>query len=123
MGKTSQRREARLKRKRRVRSRIFGTAERPRLSVFRSNKHIYAQVVDDSKGHTLFAASDLSPQLREILSENSKKRERAHELGKFVAERCRELGITKVIFDRNGYLYHGRVREVAIGAREGGLEF
>ena len=114
--------ESRLRRKRRVRSKISGSPERPRLSVFRSSKHIYAQVIDDSAGKTLVAVSDQLSVLREKLS-SSKKTEKAFEVGKLLATRCLELGISKVVFDRNGYLYHGRVQHLADGAREGGLQF
>ncbi len=121
MGKTSPRLKARLRRKRRVRAKIAGTANKPRMSVFRSSKHIYAQVIDDVKGHTLVAASDLSPQLRDEVK-GLKKAEKARAVGKLVASRCKELGIENVVFDRNGFIFHGRIKEVAEGAREGGLK-
>ena len=121
MGKTSPRLKARLRRKRRVRAKIAGTANKPRMSVFRSSKHIYAQVIDDVKGHTLVAASDLSPQLRDEVK-GLKKAEKASAVGKLVASRCKELGIENVVFDRNGFIFHGRIKEVAEGAREGGLK-
>ncbi len=103
----------------RVRKKIFGTAERPRLSVFRSAKHIYAQVIDDEQGKTLAAASSVS---KGVSTEGSKK-EVAAAVGKALADKCKELNIAEVSFDRNGFRYHGRVSAVADGAREGGLKF
>jgi large subunit ribosomal protein L18 len=122
MGKTNPKLQARLRRKRRIRATISGTPERPRLTVFRSSKFIYAQIIDDQAGHTLASVSDQSPQLREELK-SLKKKERAARVGQLLAERCKELGIASVVFDRNGYIYHGRVQALADGAREGGLEF
>jgi large subunit ribosomal protein L18 len=113
---------ARQKRHLRIRRRVSGTAERPRLSVFRSLKHMYAQVIDDVRGHTLAAASSLDPALRESLT-GIRKSDEAARVGKLVAERAREAGITQVVFDRGGYLYHGRVQKLADAAREGGLVF
>ncbi|MFN8543033.1 MAG: 50S ribosomal protein L18 [Candidatus Binatia bacterium] len=113
---------ARQRRQARVRRRVRGTDERPRLSVFRSSKHIYAQVVTDDSGKTLLAVSTLAPELRGQLKKTADVGA-AKEVGLLVARRCREKGISRVIFDRNGFLYHGRVRAVADGAREGGLEF
>ncbi|TVR75730.1 MAG: 50S ribosomal protein L18 [Sphaerobacteraceae bacterium] len=111
----------------RVRARISGTAERPRLNVFRSNQHIYAQVIDDKAGHTIAAASTLEPAIREAFStteENGHRRvHEAEVVGRIVAERAREKGISTVVFDRGGYKYHGRVKAVAEAAREAGLEF
>lgn len=104
-------------RRARVRGKIFGTAKRPRLSVFRASKHIYAQLIDDDKGRTLAAASDL------LLKKKGTKMEKAQLVGEDLARRARKLKIKKVVFDRGGYKYHGRVRAVAEGAREGGLEF
>lgn len=112
----------RTRRKLRIRKKISGSAERPRLTVFRSCKHIYAQVIDDTAGHTLAAISNLSPQLREELG-SLKKSEQAHRVGQALAALCKERGITQVVFDRNGYIYHGRVQALADGARDGGLEF
>ena len=112
----------RARRKLGLRKKIRGSAERPRFCVFRSTKHIYAQVVDDESGKVLAAASTLSPALRQAHA-GQKKREAARQVGKLVAARALEVGVTKVVFDRNGFLYHGRVRELAEGAREGGLEF
>jgi large subunit ribosomal protein L18 len=118
-----EKRLARLRRKKRVRKKVFGTPERPRLSVYRSLKHIYAQVIDDTKGITLVAASTLDPALREQLKEIKGKVEAARLVGKLVAERALEKGIKKVVFDRGGFKYHGRVKALADGAREAGLEF
>jgi large subunit ribosomal protein L18 len=112
--------EARQKRKRRIRGKISGTPERPRLSVFRSAKHTYAQLVDDASGKTLLCLSTLTKSLRE---EKGKKTDVAKAVGKAVAEACTAKGITSVVFDRNGYIYHGRVKAVADGAREAGLTF
>ncbi|HEX2036381.1 MAG TPA: 50S ribosomal protein L18 [Chloroflexota bacterium] len=113
---------ARQKRHQRIRKRVEGTAARPRLSVFRSLKHIYAQVIDDTQGRTLAAASTLDPALREVLPTLPKVEEAAR-VGALVAERARAAGISTVVFDRGGYLYHGRVRRLADAAREGGLVF
>ena len=113
---------ARLKRHRRIRNRVVGTPERPRLSVFRSLKHMYAQVIDDTQGRTLAAASTLDPSLRDSLATLPKVEEAAR-VGALVAERARAAGITKVVFDRGGYLYHGRVQRLADAAREAGLVF
>lgn len=100
-----------------VRSKIQGTTERPRLTVFRSNKQIYAQVIDDLTGKTLASASSLK------LSEKAPKKEIAAKVGELVAKAAQEAGVTSVVFDRNGYLYHGRVKEMADAARKGGLKF
>ncbi|MEJ5286079.1 MAG: LSU ribosomal protein L18p (L5e) [Candidatus Kapaibacterium sp.] len=113
----------RTRRKLRVRKKIYGTAERPRLTVFRSLKHIYCQVINDDIGHTLVACSTLDKEVREKLSGASKKVEQAKIVGQVLAQRALKLGIEKVAFDRNGYLYHGRVKALAEGAREGGLKF
>lgn len=109
----------RARRKRRIRGKIEGTSERPRLTVFRSTKHIYGQVIDDSQSKTLAAFSSAS---KESTSEGDKKT-RAKSVGEGLAKLCKEKGIDKVVFDRNGYLYHGRVKAFAEGAREGGLTF
>jgi len=120
--KLNPRQEARLKRKKRIRKKISGSPERPRLSVFRSTKHIYAQVIDDLNGVTLVAASSLNPEIRE--QEKVKgKIEEAKRVGKMMADKAKAQGITAVVFDRNGFLYHGRVRALATAAREAGLEF
>ena len=109
----------RLKRHKRVRAKVFVTAERPRLNVFRSEKNIYAQVIDDVAGNTLVSASSLD----KAIEGNGGNKTAARAVGKLVAERCKAKGIDTVVFDRGGYLYHGRVAELAEGAREGGLEF
>lgn len=109
----------RLQRHKRVRAKVSGTPERPRLNVFRSEANIYAQIIDDSTGHTLVAASSLE---KEFEGRGSNK-EAAKQVGLLVARRAKEKGIEAVVFDRGGYLYHGRVKELAEGAREGGLAF
>ncbi len=114
--------EKRQRRHTRVRKKVFGTSERPRLCVFKSNRYIYAQIIDDEVGRTLCAASSLEKELREKLS-STKDKDAAREVGKLIAERAREKGIDKVVFDRGGYKYHGRVKELADAAREAGLEF
>ena len=116
------RNEVRKIRHERVRKKISGTPERPRLCVFRSNKHIYAQVIDDVAGNTLVAASTVEKEIAAQLGEVDKKGE-AKLVGKIVAERAVKAGITEVVFDRGGYIYTGRVAELAAGAREGGLDF
>jgi len=112
----------RQRRKRRVRKKVSGTTGRPRMSVYRSNKNIYVQLIDDNEGKTLVSASTVDAELRDRLAELDKT-EAAREVGKIAAERAKEAGVSKVVFDRNGYLYHGRVAAVAEGAREAGLEF
>ena len=114
--------EARKKRHQRIRNRVVGTPQRPRLCVFRSLKHIYAQVVDDSQGRTLASASTLDAGLRGDLTAMPKVEEAAR-VGALVAERAKAAGVTMVVFDRGGYLYHGRVQRLADAAREGGLVF
>jgi large subunit ribosomal protein L18 len=116
------RKESRARRHRRVRAQITGTPERPRLNVFRSLAHIYAQVIDDSTGNTLASASTIDAELREQMA-GKKKAEQAKLVGQAVAARAKEKGLKAVVFDRGGYRYHGRVKAVAEGAREGGLEF
>ena len=111
---------SRAKRQLRVRKKIFGTAERPRLNVFRSAKHIYAQVIDDDKGHTLASASTMTEAMKKA---TGKKSEIAKHVGVAVAEACKSASITQVVFDRGGFRYHGRIKAVADGAREGGLQF
>ncbi len=106
----------------RVRKRVTGSSARPRLSVFRSLRQVAAQLIDDSRGHTLAAASSLEPALRQQLTGKSKL-EAARQVGVLIAQRAKEQGLTSVVFDRGGYKYHGRVRAVAEAAREGGLEF
>ena len=107
----------------RVRAKVNGTPSRPRLNVFRSSAHIYAQVIDDLAGHTLVAASDLEAEIRERAGEGATKTARAKTVGQIIAERAKAAGIETVVFDRGGFLYHGRVKAVADGAREGGLVF
>jgi large subunit ribosomal protein L18 len=111
-------RQARLRRRRRVRARITGTAQRPRLSVYRSNRGIFAQLVDDSQGHTLAAVNWIEPDLRKISAS-----EQAKKAGELLAERAKKAGVETCVFDRGGYQYHGRVKALAEGAREGGLAF
>ncbi|MFP4032851.1 MAG: 50S ribosomal protein L18 [Desulfococcaceae bacterium] len=125
MGSQNPKRQARIKRKKRIRKRLTGTSDRPRLSVFRSAKHMYAQVIDDTRGETLVAASTLEADVRNHpdLSEAAGKRAAAEMVGKVVAERAKAKGVTSVVFDRNGFLYHGRVKAVSDGAREAGLNF
>jgi large subunit ribosomal protein L18 len=113
---------ARWRRKRTIRKRVAGTAERPRLSIFRSNAHIYVQAIDDVTHRVLATASDLEKDVASQAT-GKKKRERAKLVGKAIAQRLKAVNVIKVVFDRNGYIYHGRVKEVAEGAREGGLEF
>lgn len=108
--------ERRTKIKYRVRNKISGSAERPRMSVFRSNKQIYVQIIDDLSGRTLAAASSLG-------LEKMPKKEQAAKVGELIAQKAQEAGVQAVVFDRNGYLYHGRVKEVADAARKGGLKF
>ena len=110
---------ARLHRHRRVRGKVSGTAQRPRLNVFRSTNHIYAQFIDDVQGVTLAAASTLD---KEIAGYGGNK-EAAKKVGLLIAKKAADKGITEVVFDRGGYIYHGRVKELAEGAREGGLKF
>jgi large subunit ribosomal protein L18 len=122
MGSVSEKVDARLKRKRRIRKKIAGTTERPRLSVFRSARHIYAQVIDDTSGRTLASASSLEKSVREH-PEFENKKDQAVFIGKLLGERALEKGCKKIVFDRNGFLYHGRVKAVSDGAREAGLDF
>jgi large subunit ribosomal protein L18 len=113
---------ARIKRKKRIRKKIFGTQERPRLSVFRSSKHIYAQIIDDTRGHTLMAASSMDKSVKEQPKFDDKIAVAVY-VGKLLGTRALEKGVKKVVFDRNGFLYHGRVKAVSDGAREAGLNF
>jgi len=110
---------SRQRRHARVRKRVFGTAERPRLAVFRSNRHIYAQLIDDLSGRTIAAASTLDPEA----PKDGAKTGVARKVGELVGRRAKDAGIESVVFDRGGYRFHGRVREVAEGAREAGLQF
>ena len=111
----------RQKRHRRIRRFLSGTTQRPRLAVFRSLEHIYGQIIDDTAGATLAAASDLEAALR--AGDGGTKSDRAKQVGQLLAERAKEKGITAVVFDRGGFLYHGRIKALADGAREGGLDF
>ena len=120
MNSAKYKRDARIKRHARVRKHVRGTAERPRLAVFRSNKHISAQVIDDRAGRTLVAASTLE---RELQSGGTANKDAARRVGQLVAQRARDAGVERVVFDRGGFLYHGRVAAVAEAAREAGLEF
>ena len=122
MGSLNLKTKARLKRKKRIRKHLVGTQERPRLSIFRSSKHIYAQVIDDTHGHTLVAASSLDKVVKEQPKFENKVA-LAGFVGKLLGERAITKGIDKVVFDRNGFLYHGRVKAVSNGAREAGLDF
>jgi len=123
--KNAQRRmEARLARKKRIRKVVNGTAERPRLVVFRSARHIEVQVIDDVAGHTLVAATSAAKTFAGTLTEDAKsKKDIAKKVGALIATRCKDKGIETVVFDRNGFLYHGRVAALADAAREGGLKF
>lgn len=120
MDRAKEKRLKKERRRKRVRKKVFGLPERPRLSVFRSNRHIYAQIIDDTRGHTLASASSMEKGLD---LEGKKKTEVALEVGRLVAQRALEKGIRKVVFDRGGNLFHGRVKALAEGAREKGLEF
>ncbi|HXF83201.1 MAG TPA: 50S ribosomal protein L18 [bacterium] len=122
MLKKQDRNELRQRRHLRIRRVVAGAADRPRLSVFRSLKHIYAQIIDDTRGVTLAAASTRDPDLREAIK-GKKKTEAGALVGEAIAQRAQAKGITRVVFDRGGYLYHGRVKALADGARKGGLQF
>jgi len=122
MDKNILKREARLKRKQRVRKKIYGTEERPRLTVYRSLKHIYAQVILDANGKTLCQASTIDKELKGKMKGTSNK-DAAKMVGELIAERAKAVNIDQVVFDRNGYLYHGRVKALADGARGKGLIF
>jgi large subunit ribosomal protein L18 len=115
-------REARIQRHERVRGKVTGSSERPRLSVFRSLRHIYAQIIDDSAGSTLISASTMDKEVCG-LCDGLKKADAAKVVGRVLAERAKACGVTKVVFDRGGYKYHGRVKALADAAREAGLEF
>lgn len=120
--KTNPRQMARAKRKKRIRKKLEGTSERPRLSVFRSEKHIYAQVIDDVQGVTLAAASTQSAEYRELDPPQGKVGA-AERVGELIGKRAQAKGVSKVVFDRNGFIYHGRVRALADAARKAGLDF
>ncbi|GAB4345799.1 MAG: 50S ribosomal protein L18 [Cyanobacteria bacterium] len=117
------RKELVRRRHRRVRRKVSGTPERPRLCVFRSNQHIYAQIIDDTKHHTLVSASTVDPDVRTQVEGNGATCDASVAVGKLVAERAKAQGIEQVVFDRGGNLYHGRVKALAEAAREAGLEF
>ncbi len=125
MGAIKDKEQARFKRKKRIRKKISGTTQRPRLSVFRSARHIYAQIIDDIEGRTLVAASSLEKAVQERpdFAEAKGKTGVAELVGKVIGERAKEKGIQQVVFDRNGFLYHGRVKAVSEGVREAGLDF
>ena len=108
----------RLRRRRRVRAKVHGSAERPRISVFRSNRGLFAQLIDDEAGRTLASASWTEPELRSL-----KPIDQSHRIGELLAERAKAAGVERAVFDRGGYQYHGRVKALAEGAREGGLAF
>ncbi len=122
MGKLDLKKKALLKRKKRIRKHLVGTQQRPRLNVFRSSKHIYAQIIDDEHGHTLVAASSLEKVVKEQ-PEFENKVAAAGFIGKLIGERAIKKGLKKVVFDRGGFLFHGRVKAVSDGAREAGLDF
>ena len=122
MGSMNIRQQARLKRKKRIRKKIYGTTERPRLSVFRSSRHIYAQIIDDTAGRTIVAASTVDQETKDAPKFKNKVAA-ANFVGKIVGERALNQGIEKVVFDRNGFLYHGRVKSLSEGARKTGLVF
>ena len=122
MANTSPRLVARLKRKKRIRKNMFGNQERPRLSVFRTAKHIYAQIIDDTKGITLVAASTLDKEYKDT-PVDGKKQDVAKSVGNLIGKRAMDKGIKKVVFDRGGYVYTGKVKALADGARDGGLVF
>ncbi len=117
---TSNKKERRLKIKRRIRVKVLGTPEKPRLSVFKSNKQISVQIIDDLNGRTLTSATSLN---KDIISEKGTKSDKSKMVGKLIAENAKSAGIKEVRFDRSGYLYHGRIKALAEGAREGGLKF
>lgn len=122
MGSLNLKKKARLKRKVRIRKKISGSPERPRLSVFRSARHIYVQIIDDSQGKTLISASSTEKPVKEQQKFENKIAQATY-IGKLAAQRALEMGISKVVFDRGGFLYHGRIKAVSDGAREGGLDF
>jgi large subunit ribosomal protein L18 len=116
------RNDVRIRKHQRVRRKVKGSSEQPRLNVFRSLTNIYAQIIDDAAGHTLVSASTLDEALKSVVKSRSSK-EAAREVGKLIGQKAIEKGIKKVVFDRGGYIYHGRIKEIADGAREAGLEF
>jgi large subunit ribosomal protein L18 len=120
--KTNTREVSRLKRKKRIRKKLSGSPERPRLTVFRSDKHIYAQIIDDTVGTTLATVSTLAPEYKQLGTLKGKV-EAAKRVGDLIARKAKDQGITKVVFDRSGYIYHGRVQALADAARQAGLDF
>jgi len=122
MANTSEKYISRIKRKKRIRKKMTGTEERPRLSIFRSASHIYAQVINDIEGNTIVSASTLDKEFTDM-GKKGGNRDAATTIGKIVAKRALDKGVTKVVFDRNGFLYHGRVKALSDGAREVGLQF
>lgn len=122
MGSPNKRKELRLKRKKRIRKRMTGTVERPRMTVFRSAKHIYSQIIDDTQGITLVTASTTEKEIREQQKFENKTAAAVY-VGQLIAERAVQKGIKSVVFDRNGFLYHGRIKAVSDGARKAGLDF
>lgn len=123
MGHTNKRQVARMKRQKRIRKNVVGTTQRPRLCVFRSARHIYAQVIDDTSRQTVATASSMEKDIRDLGAGSGDKKAVANRIGKLVAERALAKGINQIVFDRNGFLYHGRIQAVSEGAREGGLKF
>jgi len=121
MAKTNPSTVARLKRAKRIRTKVVGTSERPRLSVFKSGKHIYAQIIDDGTGTTLISMSTQEKSFEP--AEEKGKIAAAKKVGTIIAERAKAAGVSKVVFDRGGYIYHGRIKALSDGAREGGLDF
>ena len=115
--------DKRLKNKIKIRKKISGTAERPRLAVFKSLKQIYAQIIDDSNGVTILSASSLSNEISDEIKKTKSKIEKSKVVGKLLAAKAKDKGIESVVFDRSGYRYHGRIQAIADGAREGGLKF
>jgi len=122
MGSVDIKRQARIKRKKRIRKNMTGTPQRPRLSVFRSARHVYAQIVDDTRGATVVAASSVEKGVKSQPRFDNKIAQAMH-VGQLIAERAAEKGIKKVVFDRNGFLYHGRIKAISDGARKAGLDF
>lgn len=122
MVKKEARSKIRIKKHKRIRNRFSGTAERPRLAIFRSNNHMYAQIIDDTVGNTLVSASTLQKEVKEQLEKTSNVAAAAY-LGTVIAKRALEKGITAVVFDRGGFIYHGKIKALADAAREAGLEF
>lgn len=122
MDKAKVKRESRIRRHVRVRRKVSGTAERPRLAVYRSLEHIYAQVIDDTVGRTLVSASTVDREIRKAIA-GKPKRDEAKIVGQYIAQRAKAAGVTQVVFDRGGHQYHGRIKALADGAREAGLDF